>query len=331
MGLTDFIKKQFSDVIEWKHQEPDVLFYKFPNSNDVVQTASQLIIAAGQGCLLLYEGRVNDVLEEEGIYILQTDNHPFITALQKLRQGGESEHRLRLYFFRRADITNQGWGTTSLVKYEDPVYHFPVSLGVYGNYSMRLTDARAFLTEIAGLSDMYTTQQAKMLIQSRIGQQLTVVLASAAYSFLQIDGRLNELAETLHDRLNQSFRDLGFTLIYFAVQGSAFDAQTTAQINTIADAKAGSLAAEQAQLSYTEMARLEALRAAAQNSSGMAGAGLQLNAGSSLGSVWNQQPDKTTEKPDAVAQLQKLKALLDEGILTQEEFNSKKKQWLEKL
>jgi hypothetical protein len=45
----------------------------------------------------------------------------------------------------------------------------------------------------------------------------------------------------------------------------------------------------------------------------------------------NTQTEGTTGQPDAVVQLQKLKTLLDQGILTREEFDIKKKQWLDKL
>lgn len=332
MSLINFFKEQFAAVIEWKDQPQDVLFYKFPFRSDEVKDSSKLILAPGQGCLLVYEGKVTGLLEHEGIYALQTDNDPFITTLFKLTQGFESEHKLKIYFFRKAEITNQGWGTSNRVKYDEPVYNFPVSLGAYGNYSFKLTDAKLFLIQIAGLSDSYAVAQTQMLIQSRIEQQLTVTLATSAYSILQIDSKLNELAEELKTQLNHHFSALGFEVTDFKLQGAAFDQQTQLQLNQIANARAGSLAAEQAGLNYTEMEKLQALRDAARNSNGVAGAGLQITLGNNLGSVADNKPaGQPSNKTDAFTQLQKLKALLDEGILTQEEFNAKKKQWLDKL
>jgi membrane protease subunit (stomatin/prohibitin family) len=332
MGLINFFKEQFAAVIEWKDQQQEVLFFKYPFKTDEVKDASKLIIGPGQGCLLVYEGKVTGVMEQEGIYDLQTDNDLFITTLFKLMQGFESEHKLKIYFYRKAEVTNQGWGTSNRVKYEEPVYRFPVSLGAYGNYSFKLTDAKLFLTEIAGLSDQYTVAQTQMLIQSRIEQQLTVTLATSAYSILQIDSKLNELAGELKNQLNGRFSALGFKLTDLKVQGASFDQQTQQQINQIANARAGSLAAEQAGLTYTEMEKLQALRDAARNDSGVAGAGLQINLGSNLGNTPGDVKHSGTEKQDdAVTQLQKLKTLLDQGILTTEEFEAKKKQWLDKL
>jgi membrane protease subunit (stomatin/prohibitin family) len=178
-----------------------------------------------------------------------------------------------------------------------------------------------FLSEIAGFSNLYTTAQAQMLIQSRIEQQITVTLATAAFSILQIDSKLNELAATLLDNINDHFSKLGFTITDFRVQGTSFDEQTQQQINQIANAQAGSLAADHVSLSYTEMQRLQALRDAARNSNGIMGAGMQMNMGNNLG-------NELREKDDVVTRIKQLKLLLDEGILTEEEFEIKKKQWL---
>ncbi|RYY23136.1 MAG: SPFH domain-containing protein [Sphingobacteriaceae bacterium] len=331
MGLIDFVKRQFAAVIEWSNQPQDVLFYKFPFKGDEIKDASKLIIAPGQGCMLVYEGKITAITQQEGIYTLQTDNDPFITTLFKLMQGFESEHKLKIYFFRKAEVVNQGWGTSSRVKYEDPVYRFPVSLGVYGNYSFKLSDARFFLTEIAGLADLYTIAQLQMLIQSRMEQQLTLTLATSAYSVLQIDSKLNELAEELKTQLNGNFSVLGFELTDVKVQGASFDQQTQQQINQLANARAGSLAAEQAGLSYTEMEKLQAMRDAAKNSNGVAGAGLQFNIGNNMGGNFREAPAQNEEKLDVVTQLQQLKTLLDQGIITPEEFEEKKKKWLDKL
>ncbi|WP_019946820.1 SHOCT domain-containing protein [Hymenobacter aerophilus] len=59
-----------------------------------------------------------------------------------------------------------------------------------------------------------------------------------------------------------------------------------------------------------------------------------LIAGAELGKVFASQTESTTSAPpdaDPVQQLQKLKLLLDEGILTPEEYAIKRRTWLDKL
>jgi len=171
-----------AQVIQWAAPQPSQLLWQFFSSHDEIKTAKQLLVGLGQGVLLVYEGRVAEMLDAAGLYQLRTDNHTFITTLLKLRTGFESEHKLQLYFYRRAENVNQPWGTAAPVKYLDPVYHMPVKLGAHSNFSFRLADAHRFFTEVVGFSKAYSVLQAKLLLQSRIAQTLTTQLAAAGRS-----------------------------------------------------------------------------------------------------------------------------------------------------
>jgi len=334
MGLGDFFKKQLSTVIEWKDQQPELLLYKFPAPTDEVKNASKLIVAPGQGCIVVYEGEIKGIISDEGLFDLQTDNHPFITSLLKLRQLFESEHKLRIYFYRKADVLNQPWGTPSPVKYLDSQYHIPVELGAYGNYSMRIADPLLLFREVIGSRNEYTTADTKALLLSRLPQTLISYLAQSKLSYLDIDAQLDRLSLALKAQLNAGFSDLGLELKDFRIQGTSFDKETQQRIGKIADITAESRAAAEGGLSYLEIEKLKALRDAARNEGGLAGAGLQLGFGMELGKALNDKKEELTAystTTDPVVQLQKLKLLLDEGILTQEEFDAKKKEILSKM
>jgi len=308
-----FFKNQLASVIEWTNSQLYELLYKFPSVNDEIKNASKLIIGPGQGVILVYEGVITDVLADEGIYTLETDNHPFVTTLLKLRTAFESEHKLKIYFFRTADITNQNWGTANAIKYVDPVYKFPVELGANGNFSYRITSPKLFFAETAGLSDLYTTVQAKALMQSRITQILATQLATAQFSYQQIDAQLGLLSDRLKEALSAEFNLVGLLLNDFRINGTIFDKGTQERINSIADVVA-----------ETD---------AAKNQGGISGAALQLGAGLALSKIFNDQQEvqQGTKMDDPILQLHKLKQLLDEKIITQEEFDAKKKDWLDKL
>jgi membrane protease subunit (stomatin/prohibitin family) len=327
----NFFRGQLAQVIQWPDPQPSLLLWKYPSAHDEIKDASKLLVGPGQGALLVYEGAVVDVLDAEGIYNLETDNQPFITTLLKLRTGFESEHKLRIYFYRRAENVNQPWGTPTPVKYLDPVYYVPVELGAHGNFSFRLADARRFFTEVAGLSDSYTIVQAKALLQSRLGQVLATQLAAAGLSYQQLDAQLATLAASLREPLAAEVAQLGMELTDFRLTGTVFDAATQQRIGRVADVAADTQAAATAGLSYAELEKLKALREAARNANGLAGAGLQLGAGAELGRLLTGQAGSVpTASPDPAEQLQKLKQLLDAGIITAEEFAAKKQAWLDK-
>lgn len=333
MGLGSFFKRQLSQVIEWDNQNAGILIYKFPSENDELKNASKLIIAPGQGAILVYEGKVVDHITQDGIYELETDNHPFITTLLKLRTNFESEHKMKVYFYRTAENVNQHWGTSQAIKYMDPIYKIPVELGANGSFSFKIADSLYLLNDIIGSKDIYTVDEAKLLLQSRFPQIISSVLASSLISYQEIDSQLPKLAESVKTLLNAETSNLGLELTDFKVNGTIFDAATKTRIDKIADVTADTLAASEGGLSFVDLEKLRALRDAARNEGGLAGAGLQFGVGMEIGKTFNEAKEQQLNAPsdDVVGKLQQLKLLLNEKIITQEEYDEKRKEWIAKL
>jgi len=334
MKIFNFFKRQLVTVIQWEPQSADVLFWKYPAATDEVKNASKLIVSPGQGCILVYEGKVTDILDQPGTYTIRTDNHPFITSLLKVAQLFESEHKIGLYFYRTAEVVSQGWGTSAAIKYIDQEYKIPIQLSTYGNFSYRLNDAGLFFNEYVGLQDRYTTASFRELMQSRIPQVLTSYLSTARLSFTQIDTQLQSIAAAIKEQLLQEFALFGVQLSDFRIEGNSFDQDTQQRIGRVADITIDSLAAAQGGLSFVELEKLRALRDAAKNEGGLAGAGIGLGAGMSMGKMFSDTIDQAMqplEGKDPLEQLRKLKLLLDEQIITQEEFDSKKTAYLRNI
>lgn len=338
MALGNFFKRQLKTVIEWINQDPNVLFYEFQTPTDEIKNASKLIVNPGQGCILVYKGEVIDVLTKSGTYELSTSNHPFITNLIKIMQSFESEHKMHVYFFRLASLVNQKWGTSTPIKYIDAVYQFPIELGAYGTYSIKIEQAELFFSQISGAKSLYTAQDLSKLMISRIIPTITSQLASESYSYQNIDSQLVQLCEQIKLNLQITFSKVGLVLDDFQIEATSFSQETLDRINKIADSRTDALAAKEVGLNYVEHEKLKALRDAAQNEGGLAGAGLQLGAGMELAKSFDLSSDKsantttaTNNNEDIIKQLKQLKELVDAGILTQDEFNAKKAQLLERI
>ena len=334
MGLfKNLFSEQLSSVIQWENQDPNLLWYQFPSQKNEIKNASKLIVAPGQGCVLVYEGKISDQIDEEGIFNLQTDNHPFITNLLRIRQNFESEHKMSIYFYRKAEILNQGWGTASPIKYVDAVYNIPVEMGANGNFSYHISDVGFFFTKIAGSKSFFTASDMQQIIINRLPQAISSYLAAQKFSFQEIDANLSSIAEGIKEKINVEFTQLGLQLSDFKITGTQFDEKTTERVGKLADITTDIMAAQKAGLDYVDMQKLQALRDAARNEGGLAGAGVQLGAGMELGKKFNEKKDEILESAnkDALQKLQKLKVLLDEHIITQEEFEAKKKELLSNL
>lgn len=335
MGLFNLFNNQLSEVIEWKNQDPRVLWYKFPSQRNEIKNSSKLILAPGQGCILVYEGKGENLLTEPGTYNLKTDNHPFFTTLARLRQNFESEHKLYIYFFRTAAVVNQSWGTGNPIKYIDPQYNLPVEMGLNGTFSYLIQEPVHFYKNIVANQNTVSTAVIQDIINNRIPQQIVAEIAQKKLGYNEIDSQLTVLSTDIKSVIQQDFQDLGLAITDFKIIGTQFDANTQRRIGEIADLTTQSHAAQQAGLSYVELEKLRALRDAAKNEGGLAGIGAQLGVGMELGKQFDLQSQEIKEdikqEGDFVEKLQKLQLLLRENIISQEEFDTLKKHIINKI
>jgi len=330
MGI---LARQLRSVIQWENPDPEVLFHRWSDSGDEIKNASKLIVGPGQGCIFVYEGRVGEVFAKEGLYVLKTANLPFLTTMLKLLQNFRSEHKVGLYFFRTTKLLDLKWGTDSLIKYEDPKYKFPVGLRAFGNYSMRITDARGFFVNVVGGSNPFRVDDIRQPINARLVQPLTDFFAEAGYTYTQIDPNREEIARALTGKLRDEFTRLGFELEDFRIQGTSFDDDTMRRINRIADVGTEALAANAAGVSYAQLQQLAALRDAAKNP-GAGGVGMAMAVGMGMaGALVPGAAGGGAAAPadDVAGQLQRLKQLFDQRLISAEEYEAKRKEILARL
>lgn len=320
------LNKQFRSVIEWENPNEKELFVKVTDNFEEIKNASKLILQVGQGCIITYEGKVKDVITEAGIYDLKTDNKPFITNLKKLFQLRErSEHVLGIWFFRKADIVNMRWGTRVPIAYTDPIYSFPIQLSAFGNYSVKVVKPLEFFENIIAGKELFTHFDLKEIFLSRIAQPITDYLANAKFSYVEIDGQLNEIAKNTKDKTNEVFTDLGFEVIDFRIEGTQFDQETLDRIGEVSDIQAEVKSAQIAGIDFANLQKLKAMRDAAKNE-GTAGITMGMFTGAELSRTTNE-----SQKEDIKTKLKKLKELFDLELITEEEFSEKRKKILSEL
>ena len=329
MGIANLFRNQLSAVIQWQADKQQYLWYKYPTKTDEIKNASKLIVGPGQGAVLVYEGKVVDVLTEEGTFNLKTDNHPFFTTLVNLRQNFESEHKLHIYFYRKAQVTNQQWGTSSPVKFIDEQYNLPVEMGVNGTFSYQISDVEHFFKDIVGARTEVSNSEIRELILGRLSQNIVTTIHKLGYSYNQIDGHLTEIGQELATLLNEETQKLGFTLTDFRVDGTLFDEQTQERIGRIADVTADSQAAQAGGLTYAELEKLRALRDAARNEGGLSGSGLEM--GKQMGAATQLMNERSTADDDLSRRLARLRLLRDENVITDADYEAKKRELLNEI
>jgi len=241
-----------------------------------------------------------------------------------------------------AKVLDQKWGTASPVRYDDPKYGLPVGLSAYGNYSFRIRDPRWFFVNVVGGAALFTVEDFRRVMNDRIVQPLADHLAEARHSYAEIDAQREEIAAGMQRRLGADFRQLGFEITDFRIEGTGFDAETVRRIGRIADLSAEARAAGAAGLDYARVQQLEAMREAARNEGGGAGVGMGLGAGlgfgqmmaGAMGGAGAVPAPGTAPAPaagDAAARLEQLGKLRAAQLISEEEFLAKKKEILDRL
>ena len=335
MSLLNIFKNQLGQVISWENQKENQLWFKYPSKLDEIKDGSKLILAPGQGVLLVYEGKIVNHLEEQGTYNLFTHNHPFITTLINLWKNFESEHKLYIYFYRKADVVNQQWGSPSRIKYIDNKYQIPVQIGVHGNFSYKIENIEKLYANLITNQEEYKTDQIRVILNDRIAPLVNSYLATEKLSFNDIDSKQESIGLYLKDKISSEFESFGLSILDFKLLSIDFDDETLTRINRLADMNIEVQSAEIAGLDYVALEKLRALRDAARNEGGLAGIGAQLGAGMEISKLFSIEKDNAInnieKEKDISERLKQLKSLQMEDIITQEEFDQLKAKILKNI
>ena len=104
MGLMDFIKGEFIEVIEWTDDSRDTLTHRFPDDDKAIKNGAQLIVRESQRAQFVYVGEFGDTFGP-GKHTLTTDNIPVLTRLRSWKYAFDSPFKVDVYFVSTRQIT----------------------------------------------------------------------------------------------------------------------------------------------------------------------------------------------------------------------------------
>ena len=349
MGLMDFVKKQFIDILQWTEDSDGTLAWRFPMAEMEIQNGASLTVRESQMAVFVNEGKVADVFGP-GTYKLTTQTLPVLTYLKNWDKLFESPFKSDLYFFSTRQQIDQKWGTPQAITIRDKDFG-AVRLRAFGNYGYRIADPKLFHTEISGTRDTYTTGDLDGQLRGLVLQNISNAIASSGIPFLDLAANQQNFAAALSTELEPAFAKIGLKLEGLTVQNVSLPEE----LQKILDQKIGMGMVGNDMGKFMQYQTAQAIPGMAQggnSGSGVAGDAMGLGAGVALGQVLAQnlsqglnqasqqavQAQSATQnaanslKPeDIMATLEKLGELKVKGILTQEEFDAKKAELLKKL
>lgn len=336
MGLTDFIKKQFIDVLQWNEDSDGVLAWRFPMDGMEIQNGASLTVRESQMAVFVNEGKIADVFGP-GMYKLTTQTLPVLTYLQNWDKLFESPFKSDLYFFSTRLQIGRKWGTQQPVTIRDKDFGM-VRLRAFGIYSYKMADPKKFFTELSGTRDTYTVEDVEQQLRNLVVATMTGLFGSSDVPFLDMAANQMLLGDKLKESMTPVFDKYGLALDNFAVENVSLPEELQKAIDTrISMGMMGDMG------KFTQYQMANAIPLAAQNEGGLAGMGAGVGVGLGMGQMMAGTMAQTmagVAQPavaaapatdDPTAKLGKLKVMLDQNLITQADYDTAKAEVLKKM
>lgn len=331
MGLFNFFTGQFIDVIEWVDETRDTLAWKFPDQDKEVKMGAQLTVRESQAAILINEGKMADIFQP-GRYELTTRNMPIMTTLRSWKYGFESPFKVDIYFFNTRQFTNNKWGTPTPVTIPDSKFG-QVEFRAFGSYNFKISNFELFFKQFCGTDPVVTLEEIEGTLRSKLIDKFTEIVAQMAshdFSFVQMQANKSGFVKALLPEIKAYFEGFGIEITDFMIESITLPEELQEYLR------------KNTQMNMVDLEKLmlfqsaKAIEESAKHGGDMSG-GMQIGVGMQIGNMManqmqNAQNKQTPQSKDEVMKMLKdLGDLKSAGILTDEEFDAKKKELLARL
>jgi excisionase family DNA binding protein len=295
MGLIDYLKTQFLEIIEWQDDSRDTISFRYPDMDKEIKNGAQLIVRESQVAQFVYLGQFGDTFGP-GKHSLTTDNIPILSTLKGWKYGLHSPFKADVYFVTTRLFTGNKWGTANPIMMRDADFGI-VRTRAYGIYDFHVTDVKLFLKEVAGTDDHFRLEEFADTMRSRIVSVFTEALAAAKVPVLDVAARYQELGAALLPLINpQVAGKYGIEISSFIVENVSLPAEVEAAID-----KRSSMAAVGNLNDYVKFQMAESMTKGGGEAGSMAGTAAGLGAGLAMGQQMMSAMNTPQATPPAAA------------------------------
>jgi membrane protease subunit (stomatin/prohibitin family) len=332
------------DVIQYQDPTGDTMVSRWPaNGTAPIQLGSQLIVEESQQAVFFRDGKALDTFGP-GRHTLATQNVPILASIFGIPFGGKSPFQAAVFFVSTKTFLDLKWGTKEPVIFRDQDLAM-VRLRAFGKFAVRIVNSQVFVNAVVGSRGLYTTQGVEDYFRDAIVARLTDVLGENLTSIFDLAKLYDELAMALKARVSDDFTKYGIELVDLYM-GAITPPE---EVQKLIDERSG-MGAIGDMNAYMKFKTARAIGDAASNPGGGAGdtlgAGVGIGMGAGLGAMLPGMMREAMQggaapaaAPAAAApaaspmaeKLRQLKGLLDEGLISQEEFNAKRQKLLDDM
>jgi membrane protease subunit (stomatin/prohibitin family) len=297
MSIWQKLRGELIDIVEWLDSTHDTLVYRFERFQNEIKHGAKLVVREGQAAVFIEKGQLADVFEP-GTHTLETSNLPILSTLQGWKYGFNSPFKAEVYFVSTRRFTDLKWGTKNPVMLRDKEFG-PVRLRAFGTYTVRVTDPGVFVRDIVGTQGLFNIDAITAQLRNMIVARFTDILGESAIPVLDLAANYDELGKFVTLRISDSFKEYGLEISKLLVENISLPPAVEQALD-----KRTSMGVIGNMQQYTQYQAAEAMRAAADQPAGTAGAGMGMGMGFAMAQQLGQAmggPAQPTHAPTGQA------------------------------
>ncbi len=292
MGLWNALKGQLIEIIEWLDDSSDAMVYRFYKPDNEIKNGAKLVVREGQAAAFVNQGQLADVFLP-GTYTLTTANLPILSKLQGWKYGFDSPFKSEVYFVSTKVFTDRKWGTKNPIMLRDSEFGM-VRLRAFGAFAVKVKYPPVFLREIVGTNSRFSIDELNDQLRDLVTSRFADALGASKIAALDLAGNYDQLATFICQKIEPDFAGFGVELVKLVVENISLPPEVEQAMD-----KRTSMGVIGNLNNYTQFQTANAIGDAANNPSGLAGAGASLGAGMAMAQQFTHAMGQPQSAPPA--------------------------------
>jgi membrane protease subunit (stomatin/prohibitin family) len=317
-------------------------------SNGVLTNGSKIYIPENTAAFIFSQSGIEEIITTPGGYEYQNGQksvfngdgitHSILKQLKdRIGYRGHTSQQKQIAFVNLREIRGIKFGTKGPLVYNDLFYGTDLEILAFGSFSLKIVDPEKFIKNYVPANVNYysfDSQKVRAQLLSEFLQSFVVALNSLSikYRISQLPSQADEIAAKISDANSNAgtWKDrFGFEIVKVGIENIEFSPDSRELVKQYSSNKMNLKAYEDISQGTSNIAAQQKIAQGIQNHGLGDGAGMVFGMNTAQGlnprNVSQSDSKKEMSIDEQIEAVMKLKDLLDAGILSQDEFDSKKK------
>ncbi len=210
---------QFSSVIEWEEYRDDIVFWKFFNKE--IKKGSRLVVKQGQDAIFLYNGRIEGIFTDEGVYDIESQIIPFLSSLSGFKFGFGSGIRAEVLFINTKEFTLK-WGTKNPIIIPAAGIKSGMPIRAFGTFSCKVSDYLLLIDKIAGIKQQFCIDEVRERVLGMLDQLMMKWIAKEGKDMFNLQTNAYDISNGIKEDLDMELMKIGVTVTNFTISSFSY-------------------------------------------------------------------------------------------------------------